>query len=280
MKQNKSFIEILDENLQKKEITPPVFDRTGLQIQQKLATETPDIKAIEKLITCDQTLTSGVLRMANSAFFRGISKISTVRDAIVRLGMNQTANIALLSSQKNMFQTKDPSIKAILTSIWKHSVGCAMGAHWIATTCNLHSKAQEAFTAGLLHDMGKLYILSIAAELIRTQQIDPKSYEVILKEAINTLHGHYGYTLLHLWNIPEMYAIVARDHHMEEFDPKNDLLVIIRLADLACNKLGVGTRERTNIILAASSEADHLGLSEIKTAELEIRIEDAIGLAS
>lgn len=61
--------------------------------------------------------------------------------------------------------------------------------------------------------------------------------------------------------------------------PKNDLLVIIRLADLTCNKPGVGTREHTDIILAATAEADHLGLSEIKTAELEIQVEDAIGLA-
>ena len=77
-----------------------------------------------------------------------------------------------------------------------------------------------------------------------------------------------------------MYAIVGKDHHLEEFDPKNDLLVIIRLADLACNKLGVGTKERTNIILTASSETDHLGLSEIRTAEREIRIKNAKGFAS
>ncbi|MDH4317724.1 MAG: HDOD domain-containing protein [Desulfobulbaceae bacterium] len=279
MEQEKSFIEILDESLQNKKFTPPVFNRTGLQIQEQLGSENPDIRVVEKLITCDQTLTSQVLRMANSAFFRGISKITTVRDAMVRLGTEQIANIALLSSQKSMFQTDNPIIKNVLTSLWQHSVGCAMGAHWIAGACNLHSRAREAFTSGLLHDMGKLYILTVAAELVRNKQISSVSHEVILKEAINALHTTYGHDLLTSWNLPEIYAIVARDHHLEEFDPKNDLLVIIRLADLTCNKLGVGTREHTDIILAATAEADHLGLSEIKTAELEIRVEDAIGLA-
>lgn len=96
---------------------------------------------------------------------------------------------------------------------------------------------------------------------------------------INALRTIYGHDLLTGWNLREIYAIVAEDHHLEEFDPKNDLLVIIRSAELTCNKPGGGTREHTDIILAATAEADHLGLSEIKTAELEIRVEDAIGLA-
>ncbi len=274
-----SFIDILDYCLEQKKIAPPVFNRTGLQIQQEVMREEPDPRTIEQLITFDPALTSQILRIANSAFFKGLSKITTIRNAIVRLGMKEIANIALLASQKSNFTSRYRTIRAAMQSLWVHSVACAIGAQWIALNCGMRSRAQEAFTAGLLHDMGKLYILIITEALKRRGNIRQVPSETILHEALNSLHSRYGYELLSLWNLPEPYAVVARDHHLEEFDESNTLLVIVRLADMACNQQGIGLLADTDLILAATPEADCLGLSEIQMAELEIRLEDAVSLS-
>ncbi len=274
-----SFIDILDYCLEQKKIAPPVFNRTGLQIQQEVMREEPDPRTIEQLITFDPALTSQILRIANSAFFKGLSKITTIRNAIVRLGMKEIANIALLASQKSNFTSRYRTIRAAMQSLWVHSVACAIGAQWIALNCGMRSRAQEALTAGLLHDMGKLYILIITEALKRRGNIRQVPSETILHEALNSLHSRYGYELLSLWNLPEPYAVVARDHHLEEFDESNTLLVIVRLADMACNQQGIGLLADTDLILAATPEADCLGLSEIQMAELEIRLEDAVSLS-
>ncbi len=279
MSREPSFVDILDYCLQKKKISPPVFNRTGLQVQQEVAREEPDPRVIEQLITYDPTLTSQILRIANSAFFKGLSEITTIRNAIMRLGMKEIANIALLASQKSNFTSRYRTIRAAMQSLWVHSVACAIGAQWIALNCGMKSRAQEAFTAGLLHDMGKLYILIITEALKRRGNIRQVPSEMILHEALNRLHTRYGHELLTLWNLPEEYAVIARDHHQEEFDETDTLLVIVRLADLACNRQGIGLLADSDLILAATPEAECLGLSEIKMAELEIRLEDAVSLS-
>ncbi len=274
-----SFIDILDYCLAQKKIAPPVFNRTGLQVQQEVAAADPDPRVIEQLITYDPTLTSQILRIANSVFFKGLSEITTIRNAIVRLGMKEIANIALLASQKSNFTSRYRTIQAAMRSLWIHSVACAIGTQWIALNCGMKSRAQEAFTAGLLHDMGKLYILMITEALKRRGNIRQVPSEMILHEALDSLHTRYGYELLTIWNLPEAYAVVARDHHLEEYDDSNALLTMVRLADMACNQQGIGMKPASDLILAATPEADSLGLSEIQMAELEIRLEDAVSLS-
>ena len=83
----------------------PAFDATGLKIQQEASKTEPDTHAIEKMITCDPSLTSHVLRIANSTYYKGINQVSTVRGAIVRLGSREVANIAILVTQKKSFQS-------------------------------------------------------------------------------------------------------------------------------------------------------------------------------
>lgn len=279
MPQEKSFIDILDYCLKHKNISPPVFNKTGMQIREEVAREEPDNRVIEKIITCDQALTSEVLRTANSVFFKGLSKITTIRNAIIRLGMNEIAKIALMASQKSNFTSKNTIILRIMHTLWKHSVVCAVGSEWIALNCGMKNRSREAFTAGLLHDMGKLYILIVTEALIRAGRIKQIPSITILHEALDSLHTHYGYELLMKWNLPDAYAHIARDHHLDEYDEGDMLLTIVRLANLACNQQGIGIKPPADIILAATPEADNLGLSEIQMAELEIKLEDATALA-
>ena len=275
MKPEHSFLDIIKAYLTSKKAVLPVFDATGLKIQREASKPEPDTAVIEKMINCDPSLTSQVLRIANSAFYKGLQKVTTVRNAIVRLGSREIANIAILVSQKRQFRSSDPFIGGLMRNLWRHSVGCAISAQWIAGRCGLRNKAQEAFTAGLIHDMGKLLILTVTDSVRQSGKLKQMPSDILLNEVMGNFHTVYGYALLRHWNLPEQYCHIARDHHQAEPDKENDLMMMVRLANKTTNSLGIGMRGVEPCVLAATAEADFFGLSEIALAELEIKLEDA-----
>ena len=104
--------------------------------------------------------------------------------------------------------------------------------------------------------------------------------ETLIVEILNSdMHTRQGYLLAQKWNLPEQYCIVVRDHHQEPVDPNHTLLLLVRLADQACEKLGIGLHGDPAIALAATQEAQALGLGEITLAEMEILLEDSVAMA-
>ena len=73
--------------------------------------------------------------------------------------------------------------------------------------------------------------------------------------------------------------MVCRDHHRKDYDTSNTLLVLVRLANLVCRKLGIGLLQDPDLILVTSNEAGLLGLTDITLAELEIAVEDHVAKA-
>jgi HD-like signal output (HDOD) protein len=277
--EEKSLVDILQEMLRSEETTLPVFSRTAMRVQEEVAREDVDIRRLEEIIASDQSLTGQVLRVANSAFYRGLKKVSSIREAIIRLGINEIATLVLLLSQKEVFTSKDKTVSKFMDKLWYHAVGCAIGTQWLARRLEFHAMATEAFISGLLHDIGKLFILTVI-ETVKND--DGKRFaptDELIFELTDGLHCEYGYALLSRWNLPETYCWVAKEHHSEEVDPNSTLLNMVRLVDQACNKMGIGLYEPSSQHLVTLPEAELLGLSEVALAELEIKLEDSIILA-
>ena len=161
MGQEKSLIEIIQGYLDSDNVKLPAFSSNALRIQKEISKEEPDIRLIEKLIISDQALTSSVLKYSNSSFYKGFSEVSTVKQAIIRLGINEVSNIVIMINHQNNFQSKDPFVREIMHKLWRHSVGCAIGATWLSRECSLIGLSNEVFVAALLHDVGKLLILRV-----------------------------------------------------------------------------------------------------------------------
>ena len=278
MLQDKSFIEIINEYQESDEILLPVLDEIALNIQQEVAKNDADISRIERLICNDPSLTSQVLKTANSTFYKGLSKVSTVLNAIIRLGAGEISNIVTFVTQKKNFYSKDPFCRNVMEELWRHSAGCAVGAQWIAKESHSKELAHEAFTAGLLHDIGKLFLIKVVEMINLSEKTTIKPSAELLNEVMKNFHSERGYSLLKNWNLPEIYCDIARDHHSEEFDSNDILMAIVRLVNKTCNKLGIGLNKDTSLVLAATPEAHVLGLSELFLAKLEITIEDSMGL--
>ena len=121
----KSLVEIIHERLSSKTLQLPVFHHVALKLMKVLAQEDYSIAQVAQMIIEDQALSSHVLRMANSAFFGGLSKVTTIRDAIVRLGAKQVTNVVTVVTQSQQYRAKDKTIAAYMQTLWQHSLGCA-----------------------------------------------------------------------------------------------------------------------------------------------------------
>lgn len=276
MNEAKSFIEILMEHVNSDKAQLPPFNRTGLAIQQEMAKPDPDMQVIEKQILRDPAIAGQLLKVANSSFYRGMIEVTTVRNAMVRLGLAEVSNLVTLLTQKQSFSTQDPFIREYMDQLWIHSVACALGAKWIAKECRLPSKMNEAFFAGLLHHIGKAFLLMAIADLKKSGQLGETIPQSFIEEVLDTQHQSIGAQLLKTWNLPEIYCSVAEHHHDENVEGQDIVLLIVSLANKVLGKAGIGIIHTPDIDLATSPEAIQLDLSEIKVAELELTMEDYV----
>jgi HD-like signal output (HDOD) protein len=274
-----SLLDVINRFIESDAVVLPVFNSLSFRIQEEISKKEPSIQVIEKIIASDQGLATQVLKIANSAFYRGLSAVGTVRAAIMRLGMQEIAKVVLLATSQQHFQSADTTINRLMKKLWQHAVGCAYGAVWLSRRHTYGIEQSQAFFGGLFHDVGRLLVLVII-EQIKKRNKQLKITDALLLEAMDRLHAHEGGKLLAHWNMPEYFCVIAREHHAAEIDEKNVLMLLVRMANLVCHKIGIGLTHDPSLILPATLEADLLNLSEIDLAELEIFLEDTAVLSS
>lgn len=273
MSKDRSIIDILKSQI-KKNNALPVLSKNSLQLQNEVVKENPNLKKIETMIKFDPSIAGHVLKMANSAFYRGLEQISTIKEAMLRLGTMELGNVVVQAVHKANFQSKDPFIRKHQKRLLSHSISCAVGSFWTAKYLDLDEILSKSFLAGLLHDMGILYLLTAFEQMKKNNVIKNYPSNVLIEQIIDKLHAEQGFELLSHWNLPEIFCKIARDHHIEDFDQTDILLTLVRCVDKVCLKMEKGNKEDDTALVAASIEVDILGISEIGLAEMEIAIED------
>lgn len=274
-----SLVDIIVQRLKSGQLHLPVFPPLAIEIRDMLAMEACDIQTIASKISQDQVLASEILRVANSTFFTGLTKVATIADAILRLGAKQITSIVYLVTQRQLYSSCCHITDNVIQKLWMHSISCALGSKWLAHQIGQGARSEEAFLAGLLHDIGKLFLLKVIETIHLSEDYDFKLTQTVILDVLRSLHAEKGGDLLEQWNLPEQYCIVAREHHRSTFDHNDVILTIVRLVNLTCAKLGLALWEDCHIVLPATPEAQILSCSELLLAELEIVIEDAKSLA-
>jgi HD-like signal output (HDOD) protein len=275
-----SILDLVNERLQSDDTVLPVFAPVAERVRRLVANPEFEISVLEEIVQEDPGLTSELLRMANSAFFRGLDKVATVRDAVMRLGASRVSELVTLVSQRATFRSRSTTVQHWMTQLWRHAVATSIGSRWLAERSGFGDMAQEAFLAGLLHDVGKLFLLKVIDDLASAGKLPRQLSAKVVLELIDRLHTQQGYLLLRRCEAPDVYCEAARDHHAASFDPTNGVLVSVRIANAACRKLGLGLHHDPTLVLAATPEAQCIGASEVLLAELEVLLEDAMDLAA
>ncbi len=186
-------------------------------IQVQALTNSPHTTAddIGNMVGKDTALTTRLLKLVNSAYFSLPQKIDTVTRAVNLIGMRELRNLTLAASAAEVF-SRIPSSLIDMAAFWQHSVYCGLVARNLAQCCNvLHS--ERLFTAGLLHDVGRLLMLAkLPDEIGKAESIRQNSDKEIC-EIESTLvgfdHAEVGHALLTHWNMPENLCASILYHH-------------------------------------------------------------------
>jgi HD-like signal output (HDOD) protein len=274
----KPLVELIKEHLQGDLQGLPVFNSVAVKLQQMLARREFKIDEVINMISEDQSLASQVLKVANSSYYAGLSSIATIKDAVVRLGAQEVANMVMMASQYELYHSENEYLNSSMQQLWTHSLACATGAKWLAKKSGYTTLAAESFMGGLLHDIGQLALLKVLDDIHHNKESKVAFSKTLINEILARMHEEVGYNLLMSWSLPESYCSIAVNHHTENFDGNDILLVIVRLADKACKKVGKSAHPDPSLSLTALAEAQFLAVKEMTLAELEITVEDVIEL--
>ncbi|RME34355.1 MAG: HDOD domain-containing protein [Deltaproteobacteria bacterium] len=268
-----SLLNRVQQALQSQDLQLPVFNKTALQLQRALRQDDFDIDKCAALINRDQALASEVLREANSSFYSGLKKVVTIRDAMVRLGAREVLRLTVQVTQRGLYRSRIKGLQILMEKLWKHALATAMGSYWLARHAGYQALMPEAFLAGLMHDIGQLFLLKVLEDVTRADARIRLS-EALVMEVLVTMHVEQGYRLMQHWGLPEEYADVVRYHHHDDPPVESALISLVQLADMTSRKLGLALRHHPELVLPTTPAAMRLGLKETVLAQLEIALED------
>ena len=197
----------------------------------------PEASAVDltDVIMNDPSLTSKLLKVVNSAFYGFRQKIGTVKQAVILLGTGEIIALAFGLATAKLFNVSQ--LKGVYSprSLWQHSMCTGLIAESLCKKFPEYKKL-GVFTAGLLHDFGKILLIENFSELYGQVHIEAKKHDLPLfeleEEKFGINHAIIGETLATNWNLPDALVQAIAFHHQPFSAPSHSqLAAIIGLAD-------------------------------------------------
>ncbi len=247
----------------------PVFNPVALELLQLLADPEIDINHVIDLINKDQALSIQILCLANSSAYAGRCKSETIKDSVNRLGTKQIINLAMAASQSSLHVSSLPVVNDMLKKLWLHSFACATGCKSLAISSGHRDLAEQAYLAGLLHDVGKLYLLKAMEQISLHGELDFELSHETLMDVFSDMHIEQGVRIMNYWNVPELYISVVSNHHVEHAAVHDPLLSIVRLVNFYSTQFGLNCFPRFVQPVDAAHEIGMLNVNESELEKLE-----------
>jgi len=254
----------------------PVFHPIAIRLQQLLETQDFTMNEVIALANEDQSLAGQILKMANSTVYMGRVRTETIKDAVIRLGAQQVSNLAMAASQAGLHVSEHPVINGVLQSLWLHSHACAVGSRWLSRSAGYPQVADQAYMAGLLHDVGKLYLLKALERLNKMGVAHAALEEDLLLEIFDELHVEQGCRLMEHWNMPKVYYNVVANHHDNNFDSADTVLTVVRAVNAACKFKGIGLTRNPGLDMLVEPETALLQTTQEELDDLYEVLDDSL----
>lgn len=215
----------------------PVFRPVTVRLLALLNSEDADAPKVTALLNSDPAFSAEILTLANSSLYARRNHIDTVHRAVVALGMERTRALAVTVAMRGM--VRGIKTKGAGLDCWRHSRATAVSAQWLAPFYRIHP--EQAYTVGLMHDIGRLGMLSAYPEypgLLSSAAGSTLDLLDLEQRSYSTDHCEAGLFLTRTWGLPVEFWDAASQHH----DPLNgeigDRTELVRLACLFAQALG------------------------------------------
>ncbi len=235
---------------------------------------------VADLLKKDVAISAELIRMSNSAYYRGIMVNKSLAQAISRLGAAATEQAVAELTGRKFFTMKTQKYRSLIEKVWKHSIACAYASEIAADLLNL-KLAADPFSMGLLHDIGKLALLEIIANMERKGKFNGGIATDRLIDTVSAHHCLFGAKLLEKWKYADSYIRSASNH--EDIEPKGDEekgkklpkeILIVHFANQAAKSMGYSLEDKdySDLDLEDIESADQLRLNSIKIAKLKEKL--------
>ncbi len=207
---------------------------TVVRLATLVADPNSDVREITEVVSLDVSLTADLLRRANSAALGGRSTITSVRDAVVRLGPSTLLSLTMTSRLGGRMIQALPAYGLQAGELWGHSVAASIAAEVVRSRSPRPIPA-EAATAALLHDFGKIVLAKhLGNQILDTLALAAATDGMEIVEAERVVfgltHAEIGGSVAEVWGLPLTIVDGIRDHH----DAHEDLSTVSAAVGLAC----------------------------------------------
>lgn len=222
----------------------PTLPNVVMEIMRLCDDPNSNTREIAALIENDPVLTTKVLKLVNSSYF-GLSKeLYSVNQALVLIGYNNMKNLILSTSMLRMFNDDKKVGSFSRQELWKHSIGVGIVARFLSKRYRL-GNMEQAFVAGLIHDVGKVIIDWFFHDQFVTiiNLVDQESCWIREAEqrVLRVTHEEIGSYLATRWHLPDVFReTIAYHHDPKSADQHQSLAAVVQVSDSIIRQLKVG----------------------------------------
>ena len=263
-----SMVEDIISSFKRGEINLPSLPQITVRFRE-MVNRNANLQEIADLLKQDVAITSKLISVSNSAYYAGIAKNETLDQAISRLGINSTKQYVYAVSNRALYTTSNKKYVELMEELWEHSLACAYASQVVSEALKLRLP-DDAFTLGMLHDIGRLVLLQVVSELETRGKYGEGADRAELFNTLDSHHGKFGAALLKKWGFSTGYVHVAMHHdNLEDADPISKELLVVHFANLLVKSMGYAQAHQGEIDIEHVESASLLKIDSTMIAYLE-----------
>ena len=239
MSTENALLTILVEKINNDTLVLPTLPAIALKVRKAADDPKINLAGMGDVIAQDQSLSDRMIKIANSAYLGRTVKVSSISQAVTRIGLTQIKNISTALAMEQLFVSKNDLVKNYLKQAWDHTVNVVANAMasmqlYAQTTKQRHLSLDTMTLAALVHNIGILPILTEAE-----RHADVFANPTFLDVAIQKLSGRIGGKIMHEWGFGEEFAIVSENWRNMQYQMEEvSYIDFVRLGAVLAGQMG------------------------------------------
>lgn len=206
----------------------PTLPDVAIRVRDAVSKGDATAQSLAEIIATDAAISARLIQVANSPLYRGTVEIKNIQMAVTRLGNKTIRTLITSLIMQQMFTPTTALLEGYFRSTWEQGVNVSAISRALSAFVP-HLNADEAMLAGLIHQIGKLPILTLV-ENIPEFRDSPSRLDKLLEKA----HPHVGKIIMNTWNFPEELKLVPSEYvdFQRDSGPKADYVDLVQVAFL------------------------------------------------
>ncbi|MFZ5569037.1 MAG: HDOD domain-containing protein [Thermodesulfobacteriota bacterium] len=257
----------------------PPMPQVVLKAQQVMADPGSSFKELGAIIETDQAIAARVLKLANSAYYGLRGMVSSIHQATVVLGYEALGELITVVGAAGLIDNILTGYRLESGFLWQHSLAVAFGSKIIAQK-RYPRLENDAFSAGLLHDAGKIvmdpFVQEKEADFDKIMEDGKTTFLSAEQKILGFDHAEITYEICQKWGIPDSQSLAIKFHHYPSRSEGNELAYILHLADLIAMQGGIGTGFDAMLYQAEAGALEFLRLDQSDCDSISQQVHESV----